>query len=211
MVNFQTKIASEGIPTHSVQGWLEDWKSKDRCEFWKKTKGIERDTIRSFRNVVKPGQIIRAWIEDAIEGLVATNKLSLEVRSARKFELAKQLDCKVFGSPWDEKRNIGRCVKVIDLTLKCAFGTKYGTHLDIDRLDVPLDKYSLLPIADALRLKVPPSMGAIDSVEQYIKAQRLIKNVWPEYPPMAYDVACQNLGRFLVVAGTKKFNRIQQP
>jgi hypothetical protein len=166
---------------------------------------ITASTYRAFRKRgdYTPSTVFRAWAAEEI----ATSALS-EFRNISSNEdyriwakrVARSLRKRWKKQLWD--LDMPRALKLVNLLAKglCAVSPLWPkeSRLIVNHIDVPLDKYSLQPLAciDELhKMKLHrASMGSIKTVDDYDKVQDVIRKLCDKakIPTIAYDFLVWN-------------------
>lgn len=162
---------------------------------------VGSSTFRSFPKYGKtsPSVVFRSWAStELFDGAFAELKDIQSTMQYREwaFRLAKRLDKK-----WREQLrydlDLPRALKLVNLLAKglCVVSPLWPDRYTtvINYIDVPLDQFSLRPLAcietlDHLNLR-NASMGSVKTREQYIEIQDTIGELCDEarVPPIAYD------------------------
>jgi hypothetical protein len=163
---------------------------------------VSSSTYRAFRKHRNnsPSVVFRSWASEMLyHG--AFKKLS-EIRSNRgyrswAFRVARDLDSEWSANLGDELGE-PRALKLVNLLAKglCIVSPLWPRQYQtiVRHLDVPLDQFSLRPLAcieslDSFNLR-HASMGSIKTRKQYTEIQDAIRRLCAEarVPPIAYDL-----------------------
>lgn len=162
---------------------------------------VSSSTYRAFRKHRNnsPSVVFRSWASATLyQGAFAKLR---EIRSSRDyrswaFRLARDLDSEWFAN-LGYKLSEPRALKLVNLLAKglCVVSPLWPSQYEtiVKHLDVPLDQFSLRPLAcieslDDLNLR-HASMGSIKTLEQYTEIQDTIRTLCADarVPPIAYD------------------------
>lgn len=160
---------------------------------------VGASTYRPFRKHKKtsPSVVFRSWAStELLHGAFAEfRRIPSNVQYRRwAFRLARHLN-KEWRKQLRYDLDLPRALKLVNLLAKglCVVSPlwpdRYMTV--VNHLDVPLDQYSLRPLAciEGFRYLRNASMGSIKTEKQYIKIQDAIRELCDEagVPPIAFD------------------------
>lgn len=161
---------------------------------------VGSNTYRSFPKYGKtsPSVVFRNWAsKELFDGALAElRKIKSNVQyRGWAFHLAKRLD-----REWSEnlryRLNLPRALKLVNLLAKglCLVTPLWPNHYKtiVQYLDVPLDQFSLRPLAciKSFGYLRSASMGSVKTREQYTEIQDTIRELCEKagVPPIAYDL-----------------------
>lgn len=164
---------------------------------------VGRSTFRAFRKYKdwQPSVVFREWAaRQLVEGRMSE---LMSVRSVAEYERWVFKMSGSLGKEWRKRLHysldIGRSLKLINLLAKglCLAVPLWPEDYKaiVPYIEVPLDKYSLRPLACVPELQdlginwVSATMGSIKGKQSYLKIQESIRRFCSDagVPPLAYD------------------------